>query len=134
MEHNVRATVTSPASPIEGTGLLAVAHILVLVQGAILVAATLEGVVFLGAVGQASSLSLALTAGAAILTLATAGGLARGSGRARRWTLIAESAVILVGLVDVLLAILMTGEPIGPVGLLTGLVIPAAVITILRRT
>ena len=78
-------------------------------------------------------MSLVLTTGAAILTLATAAGLARGSFRARRWTLIAESGVVLVTVVDLALALLMTGEPLGPVSLLTGLVVPIMVIALLRR-
>jgi hypothetical protein len=124
--------LVSPA-PLARTDLRAVAHILVLVQGAILVARTLEAIVFLAFVGPASSVSLGLTAGAALLTLATAAGLARGSARARRWTLVAESGVLLVGLVDLAFAWLMTGEPLGPVGLLGGLVVPAVVVAILRR-
>jgi len=119
--------------PLTRTDLNAIAHILVLLQGAILVAHTLEAIVFLAFVGAASTVSLGLTAGAALLTLATAAGLARGSARARRWTLVAESGVLLVGLVDLALAWLMTGEPLGPVGLLGGLLIPAAVIVVLRR-
>ncbi len=119
--------------PAARTDILAVAHILVLLQGAILVAGTLEAVVFLAFVGPASTVSLGLTAGAAVLTLATAAGLARGSSRARRWTLIAESAVLAVGVVDLVLALVMTGEPLGPMGLLGGIVVPVAVIAILRR-
>ena len=133
MEHSIPVSASSPAAPNGRTDLMAVAHILVLIQGAILAVATLEAIVFLAFVGQASSVSLALTAGAAVLTLATAAGLARGSRRARSWTLVAELAVIVVGLIDLVLAMLMTGEAVGPVGLLTRLVLPAAVITILRR-
>jgi hypothetical protein len=112
----------------------AVAHILVLVQGAILVAGTLEAIVFLAFVGPASVVSLGLTAAAAILTLATAGALARGSPRARRWTLVAETGVVVIGVIDLVLALLMTGEPLGPVALLGGIVVPVSVIAILRRT
>ena len=113
--------------------LMEVAHILVLVQGAILVASTVEAVFFLAFAGAAAGVSLALTAGAAVLTLATAAGLARGSRRARRWTLLAESGVLAFGLLDLVLALLMTGEAPPPVPLLAGLVVPAGVIAILRR-
>ena len=111
-----------------------VAHVLVLIQGAVLVAGTLGAVAFLALVGAAGGVSLVLTAGAAVLTLATAAGLGRGSRPARRWTLLAESGVLAVGIVDLVLALLMTGEALAPVPLLGGLVVPAAVIAILRRT
>jgi len=97
------------------------------------VSASLEAVVFLAFVGAAAGVSLWLTAGAALLTLATAAGLARGSRRARRWTLIAETGVVLVTLINLVLALVMTGEPLGPVPLLTGLVVPIAVIALLRH-
>lgn len=124
---------SSASGPVTRTDRLAVAHILVLIQGAILVASTLESVVFLAFAGPASRVSLGLTGSAAVLTLAAAAALARGSGRARRWTLAAESGIVVVTLVDLALALLMTGEPLGPVALLAGLVVPVAVIAILRR-
>ena len=120
-------------APVARTDIQAVAHILVLIQGAILVAGTLEATFFLAFAGPASGVSLGLTAAASVLTLATAAGLARRSPRARGWTLIAESEVLLVGVIDLTLALLMTGEAMGPVSLLGGMVVPAAVITILRR-
>ena len=123
-----------PALPIRRTDLFEVAHILVLIQGAILVAATVEAVFFLLAfAGSASQVSLAVTGAAAILTLACAGGLAHGSRRARRWTVIAESVVLAVGVINLVLALLLTGEPLGPVPLLAGIVVPASVIAILRQ-
>lgn len=115
------------------TDLREVVHVLVLVQGAILVARTIEAVFFLAFAGMAAVVSLGLTAAAAVLTMVTAGALARGSRRARRWTLVAESAVIAVGVVDLLLVLAMTGGLPGPVGLLVSLVLPGAVIVLLRR-
>lgn len=129
MDTTNAAPTAAPLRP----DLMAVARILVLVQGAILVLGTLEAGVFLFAFGAAAGVSLALTAGGAVLTLATAAGLARGSRRARRWTLLAESGVVAIGVVDLVLALAMTGEPLAPVPLLTGLVVPASVIAILRR-
>lgn len=130
MDATIRAQTALPLR----ADLMEVAHVLVLIQGAVLVAGTLEAVVFLTFAGAAGGISLALTAGAAMLTLATAAGLARGSRPARRWTLLAESGVLAVGIVDLVLALLMTGEALAPVPLLGGLVVPAAVIAILRRT
>ncbi len=129
MEPTIQAQTAMPLR----ADLMEVAHVLVLIQGAVLVAGTLEAVVFLSFAGAAGGISLALTAGAAMLTLATAAGLARGSRPARWWTLLAESGVLAVGIVDLVLALLMTGEALAPVPLLGGLVVPAAVIAILRR-
>lgn len=122
-----------PAATLRRTDLVEVAHILVLMQGAILVAGTVEAIFFLGFGGPAARVSLGLTATSAVLTLVAAARLARGSGLARRWTIIAESGVLLVTTADLVLALLMTGEPLGPVALLTGLVVPAGVIALLRR-
>ena len=127
----------SPAVPAASArpraDLIEVAHILVLLQGAILVARTIEAVFFLGFAGPASVVSLAVTASAAVLTLATAGGLARGSRWASRWTRIAESGVIAVTCIDLALALALTGEPLGPMELSVGFAIPIAVIVLLRR-
>jgi hypothetical protein len=128
----MRAVPAATPRPIDRPDLVEVAHLLVLIQGAILVARTIEAVFFLAFTGAATAVSLGLTAAAATLTLATAAGLARGSRRASRWTLIAEAGVVAVTLVDMLLALVMTGEPLGPVELLVGLALPAAVIALLR--
>jgi hypothetical protein len=133
MEPLPAAPAAPTRQPTNATDLVEVAHILVLLQGAILVARTIEAAFFLAFAGAASVVSLGVTASAAVLTLATAAALSRGSRRARRWTLIAESGVIVVGVVDLLLALAMTSEPLGPVELIVGLAIPAAVIVLLRR-
>jgi hypothetical protein len=125
--------MASTNAPLVRTDRLAVAHILVLVQGAILVAASIEALVFLVIPGAATRVSLGLTAVAALLTLATAAGLARGSRRARRWTRVAESGVIAITAVDLILALLLTGEPLGPVALLAGLAAPIAVLLLLSE-
>jgi hypothetical protein len=132
MERTAAAPAATARPPIDRPDLVEVAHLLVLLQGAILVDRSIEAVFFLAFTGAAAAVSLGLTAAAATLTLATAAGLARGSRRARRWTLIAEAGVVAVTVVDLVLALVMTGEPIGPVELLVGLVVPVAVIVLLR--
>ena len=132
MDTQPAAPAATPRPAIDRPDLVEVAHLLVLVQGAILVARSIEAVFFLAFTGAAAAVSLGLTAAAAVLTLATAAGLARGSRRARRWTLIAETGVVAVTVVDLVLAMVMTGEPLGPVELLVGLALPAAVIALLR--
>ncbi len=132
MDTQSAVPAATPRPAIDRPDLVEVAHLLVLVQGAILVARTIEAVFFLAFTGPAAAVSLGLTAAAAVLTLATVAGLARGSRRARRWTLVAEVGVVAVTVVDLLLALVMTGEPLGPVELLVGLALPAAVIVLLR--
>ena len=60
------------------------------------------------------------------------GGPASPGRRLRRWTVIAESAVIATGIIDLLLAIVFTGAPIGLVTFLTRLVAPLVVIALVR--
>jgi len=137
---------TTASAPIRAHA-IDLARTIILVQGAILVAATIESFLFAAAFGPAAGIGVALTAGAAILTLVTAARLGAGrdaaglSGlvghagpgrRIRRWTIIAEGAVIATFLVDLGLAIVVTGAPIGLVALMTRLVAPLVVIALVR--
>jgi len=124
----------SPAAP---RGILELARVVVLLQGAILVATTLEALVWAGFFGPTAGPSIVLSGGAAALTLAAAWALGRPAGRlvrlARRWTLIAETGVIAVALIDLGLAFAIAGAPFGLVPALTRLAIPVAVIVLLSR-
>jgi len=117
----------------EPLDLVEVIRALVLVHGAILVASTLEAALFLAFVGPIAIPTVVVTGLFAVLTLATAAGLGRRARWARHLTIVAEAVVFLGGLVDLVLAILMTHAPLGPVPLLTRLVAPAAAIVLLRR-
>ena len=113
--------------------LVEVVRVLVLVQGAILVASTLESALFMGFVGPIALPGVIVTGLFAGVTLATAAGLGRRARWARRLTIVAEVGVFLGGLVDLTMALLMTHALLGLVPLLTRLVAPAAVIVLLRR-
>jgi len=124
-------------TPTSSTGILELARVLVLLQGAILVATTLEALLWASFFGPTAGPSIILSGGAATLTLAAAWALGRPAGLvkrlARRWTLIAETGVILLALVDLGLAVAIAGIPFGLVPALTRLAIPSAVIVLLRR-
>jgi hypothetical protein len=109
-----------------------VARVLVLLQGAALVVSTLEGLVFLGFVGPTAGPTVVLTGTAAVVTLAVASGIGRRDARARRITLLAEAAIVAVALIDLALSLLMTGEALPLVSTIARLVLPLAVIAILR--
>ncbi len=113
--------------------LVEVVWILVFMQGTILIASTLEAFLFLAAFGPAATPSALLTGAAAVLTLVTAAGVGRRARWARRWTLPAEAGVFLGGSIDLALALLLTGAPLGLVPVITRLVVPVAVIKLLRR-
>jgi hypothetical protein len=113
--------------------LVEVVRVLVLMQGAILVATTIEAAIFGLAFGPASRPAVLLTAGAAILTLTTARGLGRRRRWARRLTIIAEIGVLAGGLLELGLALAFTGAAIGIVPILTRLVVPIIVIVALRE-
>ncbi len=125
---------TFVSAPLRG-GAIDLARTIVLVQGAILVAGTIEAALFAAAFGPAAGVGFALTAASAVATLATAarlGGPAGPGRRVRRWTVIAEAAVIATGIIDLLLSIVFTGAPIGLVTFLTRLVAPLVVIALVR--
>jgi hypothetical protein len=120
-------------TPIDRTGLVGVVHLLVLLQGAVLVASTIEALVFLGFAGPGGTVALGLTAASAVATLLAAAGLARGSRVARRLTLSAEGYVLVVALLELLLSLVLVGTLLVPVAVLARVAIPVAVIALLRR-
>ncbi len=113
--------------------LVEVAVVLVIIQGAILVVGAIEAMVFASFVGPGGIASILLTVVAAGLTLGTACGLARHRRLARRWALVAETWVLLVAGLDTALSFAVVGTAPGPVLVLSRVVIPLAVIALLRR-
>jgi len=109
--------------------------VLVLLQGGFVLLSTVEVLVVglsttsLGPLGP----SMLLTAATACATLALVAGLRRRS-HVARWLVMAGEAVVIVGaLVDLGLAVFMTGAALGLVPILTRLALPALVIVLLRR-
>lgn len=114
-------------------GTLEMVAVLVMVQGAILVGATVDALLFLSFTGPAGGPAVVVTAACAAATLLTAAALAGGSQLARRVTFVAEALVLLTGLVDLALALALAGGPPPLATVLTRLVLPATVLALLRR-
>jgi hypothetical protein len=125
-------TPTPPPIP-DRLGLLGVARLLVLLQGAVLVATTIESLVVLAAMGPSALPTTVLTGAAAALTLLTAALLGRGGRWARRWTIVAELGVLLFAAVDLVIAAILGGLELLPMPVAMRLVVPAAVIAILLQ-
>lgn len=111
-----------------------VIRILLLVQGGIAVTTTL-GVVILGAAVGGPLLGSALATGtSAVLFLWLARAVSHGSRRARRVAMWVESGVIFGFAVDLLLSLLLARRPLELVPVITQLVMPIAVIRLLRSS
>ena len=113
--------------------LLEVVRVLLLVQGAILVATTIEALIwsiaFAGAVGPSFVMS-ATTA----LTLLVARARLRVDRRwSRRLVYIVEGMLVGTLAIDTALAVAITGTVPPPIALLTRFVLPLSVIALLRR-
>jgi len=114
--------------------LLDVARVLLLVQGAILIATTIEALlwsfVFAGAAGAPVWFS-----GAAATTILVARARLRADRRRTRRIVYAVEGLILVSLaIDAALAVALAGALPPVVALLTQLVLPVSVILLLRRS
>jgi hypothetical protein len=114
--------------------LLEVARVLLLVQGAILVATTIEALVFGGVFAGAAG-SPAFMSGAAAALILTARARLRGD---RRWTRRIVYGIEIMTLaflaIDAVLAIALTRALPPMVALVTQLVLPMSVIALLRRS
>lgn len=107
---------------------------LVVLQGAMLVLASIETLVVNAVFGFTLAGVLGLTVGSAILALRTARGLRERRRWARRVTLIAECGVLVLGLVEVVATMALAGTLPGLVPVVTGIVMPISVLVLLRRT
>ena len=110
-----------------------IARLLIFVQGAIAVTMTLEAAIGGLLAGPAVVFVVVPTLVAAILTLWLARSVGRRSRRARRLVVIIEVMVVLLALVDLLLAIVLAQRSLELVPILTRLVLPLAIIRLLRR-
>jgi len=114
--------------------LLDVARVLLLVQGAILVATTIEALiwslVFPGAAGTPF-----LTSGvAAVLVLVASARVRAGRSWTRRIVYVVEMVILVNLLIDLALAVVITGHVPPVVVLLTRFVLPLSVIGLLRQS
>ena len=112
--------------------LLDVARVLLLLQGAILVATTIEAL-FWGAIFGAGG--AVLISGAAAVVILVARSRLRADRRwPRRLVYVVEGVTVALFTVDIALALALTHALPPVVALLTQLVLPVAVITLLRRS
>jgi ABC-type spermidine/putrescine transport system permease subunit II len=107
-------------------------YILVLVQGAIAVVSLIE-IGVMTAAGGPLIITMLVHLVYAVVMLAAARGLRRRSRRARKTVLWLEWVVIALALIDVVLALLLAHRMLELVPTLTRLVLPHAVIRLLRR-
>lgn len=108
---------------------------IVLLQGAIILTTTVEafvGGLSLGSIAAAGPVVL-LTFSGAVLALVSARGLRLRRRWAMRTTVVAESLLLVMGLVGVGLSVLMDAQP-GLVSILTTFVMPAAVLILVVRS
>jgi hypothetical protein len=108
-------------------------RVLLLVQGAILVATTIEAVTWRMAFAGAS-VPVLLTGGAAVMILIARARLRVGRGRSRRFVYAIEGFTLAFLALDLALAIALTGTPPPAVALLTRLVLPLSVIYLIRQS
>lgn len=128
-----RTTPTSLPDPPDAS-LVDVIHALVLLQGAFALLVVVE-IMFWALAGTVGSLgpSLLLTIAAAAGSLGLAAGLRRHSRLARRFTFFVEGAILMLALVDLALALLLAHRPLDLMPTITRLVMPVAVLVLLRR-
>lgn len=104
----------------------------VLIQGAITLLSFLEALVIGASQGIPFLPAIALTGLGAGLAFGAARGLRRRRRWARRVTLVAESLVLVLGIINVIATMALT-EGLGLMPVLTTVVVPVVVIVMLRR-
>jgi hypothetical protein len=113
--------------------LLDVARVLLLVQGSILIATTIEALIWSFAFGGAAGTPVAIS-GAAAAAILVARARLRGDRRwPRRLVFIVEGVILATLALDTVLAIALTGALPPAVALLTRLLLPISVMVLLRR-
>jgi hypothetical protein len=114
--------------------LLEVARVLLLLQGAILVATTIEALIWSLAFGGAAGVPLVLSGATAAVILVARARLRADRRRTRRLVYVVEGVTLATLALDTALAIALTNAFPPPVALLTRLVLPLSVILLLRRS
>jgi hypothetical protein len=129
VDHRLMETTRRPTDE-----LLDVARVLLLVQGAVLVATTIEALfwtlVFPGAAGT----RFLMTGVTALLVLVAGARLRSDRSRTRRIVYVVETVVLVNLVIDLALAVVITGAVPPIVALLTRFVLPLSVIGLLRQS
>jgi hypothetical protein len=113
---------------------LDLARVLLLLQGSILVATTIEAVIWGMAFAGAAATPVLLSGGAAVAILVARARLPADRRWARRLVYGVEGFTLAFLALDLALAIALTGTPPPAVALLTRFVLPVAVIFLLRQS
>ena len=113
--------------------LLDVVRVLLLMQGAIATVSTVEALVGSAAFGAPISAVVVLSCIGAVVTLWCAARIGNGSRRVRKLVIIAELTWLTFAGFDLALSLLLTQTPLELVPTLTRIVLPVAVIVLLRR-
>lgn len=112
--------------------LLDVVRVLLLLQGAILIANTLEAALFAVAFSGGLTPTVVFTFAAAVAVLVARARM-DASARARRALYIVEAIVLVMLAIDTALSLIITHQSVPPVTVLTRFVLPAAVIALVGR-
>ena len=112
---------------------LDVVRVLLLVQGAILVANTIEAGLFAVAFSAGVVPSVLATAVAAIAIFIGRARLGHGGRRSRRAIYIVEGVIIAMLALDLILALVLTHQTVPAMAVLTRFALPVAVIALLGR-
>ncbi len=115
----------------DGTA-IEIVRMLVMLQGAIAVLSTVEVLVAGAAFGFVTAPLVLVNLAAATLALWLAAGLARYSRLARRTTIVVQVLILLIATIDLLLALILTQQPLELVPTLVRFVLPITVIRMLR--
>ena len=114
--------------------LLDVARALLFLQGAILVATTIEALVWAAVFPGASGSPAFMTGASALVILVGRIRLRADRRRTRRLIYLVEGFILLTAAVDIVIALLLSGALPPMVALLTQVVLPIAVVVLLRRS
>jgi len=113
---------------------LDLARVLLLLQGSILVATTIESVIWSMAFPGAAAVPFILSGGAATVLLVARARLRSDRGWTRRLVYGVEGFTLAFLAIDLALAIALTGTPPPAVALLTRFVLPVSVIYLVRQS
>lgn len=112
---------------------MAVASLLLFIQGAIAVALSAEALGAAIIFGGVPVVGAILTVAGATMTLALVARLRKRRPSTRRWIMGLQIGWITFGIIDLLLALGLAGRGLTPVGFLIRVVLPAAIFWLLRR-
>ena len=115
-----------------GADLVDIVRALLLLQGAILVANTLEAVVFAFAFSGGVTPTVLVTAAAAVTVLVVRARL-NARAAAPRALYVVEGLLIASFVIDTVLALVLTQAAVPPVAVLTRFLLPVSVVVLLRR-